>query len=190
MAHEENGDRFIRPGQAGVTGVSPVAQATALGRAPDPADADPLRLTYALGRMHAAMRSAMAAELARRGLTISEFTALSVLGLRSGLSNAQLARRSLVTPQAMNKVLSALEGKGLVTRGDSPGGHPGGHHRARRIELTEAGRLVLQRAEADVAVLEAVAFYGTTAQERALLVSRLQEATERLGRTIPMNPEL
>lgn len=174
-----------------MTSSSQVAQATASEGLPDRADdGAPLRLTYALGRLHAVMRAAMAAELARYGLTVSEFTALSVLGVRSRLSNAQLARRSLVTPQAMNKVLASLEGKGLVTRSDSSGGDPRGHHRARMTELTEAGRLKLERVEEAVAVLETVAFYGTTIQERALLVERLQEATERLGRTIPMNPEL
>ena len=64
--------------------------------------ADPLRLAYALGRLHAVYRAALANELRRHDLTVPEFTALSVLGPGSGLSNAQLARRSMVTPQAMS----------------------------------------------------------------------------------------
>ena len=42
----------------------------------------------------------------------AEVHALSILRDRPGLSNAQLARRSYVTPQSMNEVLAALEAEG------------------------------------------------------------------------------
>ena len=47
------------------------------------------------------------------GLTTLQYTTLSVLG-RQGrpLSNAQLARRAYMTPQAMSEVIEALESKG------------------------------------------------------------------------------
>ena len=45
-------------------------------------------------------------------LSLNQYTTLSVLDQRGGLSNAQLARRSLVSPQSMNEVLLALEQRG------------------------------------------------------------------------------
>src|ERR1700761_1754771 len=74
------------------------------------------RLAYAVGRFHTVLRAEMSRRLAPEGLSVPEFTALSVLSARGGLSNAELARRSFVTPQAMNQVLSSLEEKELVTR--------------------------------------------------------------------------
>ena len=41
-------------------------------------------------------------------IALTGYTALSVLRAQDGLSNAQLARRSLVTPQSMSEVLALL----------------------------------------------------------------------------------
>ena len=46
------------------------------------------------------------------GLTTLQYTTLSVLGAAGELSNAQLARRSYMTPQSMSEVIEALEGPG------------------------------------------------------------------------------
>ena len=58
----------------------------------------------------------MRARLAEWELSVQEYTSLSVLGARPGLSNAQLARRALVTPQSMIEILSKLESRGGVGR--------------------------------------------------------------------------
>jgi len=70
---------------------------------------------------------------------------MSVLGARPGLSNAQLARRALMTPQAMIEILSKLENRGLVRREVDPS-----HARILRAELTGAGNDLL--AEANPAI--------------------------------------
>ena len=69
------------------------------------------------------------------GLTLPAYTALSVLRVKDGLSNAHLARLSLVTPQSMSEVLAQLVDKGYVRRRAEPG-----HGRVIRIELTRAGQ--------------------------------------------------
>jgi len=97
------------------------------------------RLAYAVGRFHTVLRAELARRLAPEGLSVPEFTALSVLSARGGLSNAELARRSFVTPQAMNQVLASLEEKELVSR-PAAGGQARGHHRARGAKLTTKGR--------------------------------------------------
>ena len=78
--------------------------------------------SYLIGRTDRLIRAQLESELVDTGLSLSEFTALSVLARRPGLSNARLARRSLVTPQAMHKVVRSLEESGLVTRSALPEG--------------------------------------------------------------------
>src|SRR5690625_2223368 len=58
---------------------------------------DPIRLTYLIGRLDHAVRRELDKRLAAHDLTVAQFTTLSVLTFRPGLSNAQLARRVYVT---------------------------------------------------------------------------------------------
>jgi MarR family len=77
-------------------------------------------LSYLIGRLDRILRHAIDNAVRGHGLTVAQYTTLSVLGAGTPLSNAQLARRSLVTPQAMNEVLLALEGRALVRRNARP----------------------------------------------------------------------
>jgi hypothetical protein len=53
------------------------------------------RISYIIGRLEdRALSLAVEERVAEHGLTLLQYTALSVLRLRSGLSNAQLARRT------------------------------------------------------------------------------------------------
>lgn len=49
-----------------------------------------------------------------------QYTALTVLRNRDGLTSAQLARRSFVTPQSMSDVVVTLADRGLILRRDDP----------------------------------------------------------------------
>jgi DNA-binding MarR family transcriptional regulator len=143
-------------------------------------DAEPgLRLIYAVGRFHTVLRAELVRRLAPEGLTVSEFTALSVLSARGGLSNAQLARRSFVTPQAMNQVLASLEKKGLVTR-PAPGSHPSAHHRARGAKLTATGRRQAARANRIVDEIEDAAFASLDRAQRGALAAMLRDSAQQL----------
>lgn len=110
---------------------------------------DELRLAYLVGRADRLLRGHMEEVLAEVGLTVNELTALSVLAARPGLSNARLARRSLVTPQAMHKVMSSLEARGLVSRTAAEGGG-----RAMGAFITEVGADLLAEAEVLVGRVE------------------------------------
>ncbi len=81
-----------------------------------------LTTSYLIGRTDRIIRARLEAVLLDTGLSLPEFTALSVLVARPGLSNARLARRSLVSPQAMHKVVRSLEDAGLVARTAHPSG--------------------------------------------------------------------
>jgi len=69
---------------------------------------------------------------------VAGYTVLSLLADRPGQSNAQLARRSFMTPQAMNEVLLRLADDGLVARKVSAD-----HARVQLARLTVRGRSVL-----------------------------------------------
>ena len=85
-----------------------------------------------------------------RGLSVNQYTTLSVLDRRSGLSNAQLARRALVSPQSMNEVLVILEQRGLVRRRAHPE-----HGRILQARLTAKGRRLLAACDDEVHEVEA-----------------------------------
>jgi DNA-binding MarR family transcriptional regulator len=91
------------------------------------------------------------AVLGNLGVSTPEYTALSVLARREGLSSAQLARRTLVSAQAMNQLVIGLEKRRLIARKADPG-----HGWIQRASLTPAGRKLLaecDRATADVEAL-------------------------------------
>ncbi|HET6173264.1 MAG TPA: MarR family transcriptional regulator [Gaiellales bacterium] len=107
------------------------------------------RLSYVIGRLDRVLRRRLSAAVEPAGLTLPAYTALSVLRAQDGLSNARLARRSLVTPQSMSEVLSLLVEQGYVRRLAEPG-----HGRVIRIELTKAGSRALERCDRAVDEVE------------------------------------
>jgi DNA-binding MarR family transcriptional regulator len=100
-------------------------------------------LSYIIGRLDRAIRNRLLEILAPLELSIPQFTTLSVLKRRPGLSNAQLARRALILPQSMIQVIAALERRQLVERAPDPA-----HNRILQTRLTAAGLALVQRAEA------------------------------------------
>jgi DNA-binding MarR family transcriptional regulator len=107
------------------------------------------RISYVIARLDRAIRREIAEMAAPYGLTATQFTALSVLRTGKGLSNAQLARRSYVTPQSMIEMLGTLEAKGLIVRSPAPD-----HGRILRTELTVKGRRLLSRCDAAINRME------------------------------------
>jgi DNA-binding MarR family transcriptional regulator len=130
----------------------------------DMTDAGDQPLGYLLYRMMAALRPAVTARLQPLGLVLGEFVCLRILSMAPGRSNAELARDTNVSPQAMNNVLRALQDRGIVTR---PASVPSG--RALPAELTSKGKALLDRAEAAVrGADEQVLANLTRAQQRQL----------------------
>ncbi len=121
-------------------------------------------LLYLVGRMDRVVRRAIGAVLKAQGLSVNQYTTLSVLDRRSGLSNAQLARRALVSPQSMNEVLLTLEERGLVRRRAHPD-----HGRILQARLTAKGRSLLARCDADVHEVEARMVSGLGDEDRTAL---------------------
>ena len=104
--------------------------------------ARPPRTTYLVKQLELAIRAAMDVITGEFGVTSLQYTALSVLARHPGLSAAQMAKRSFVSPQAGNEMVKILERKGLITR------TPDAHNRhIRRINLTSAGQTVLSQCD-------------------------------------------
>ena len=96
------------------------------------------RLTYLVKRLEMAERSRMEEVLGPLGMSLQQYTALSLLERRGGLSSAQLARRHYVTPQAMHLLVTAMERDGLIERRVD-----GENRRILRAWLTERGEEAL-----------------------------------------------
>jgi DNA-binding MarR family transcriptional regulator len=108
------------------------------------------RVGYLVYRVERRLRARLDEELRLHGISTPEYTALSLLRERDGLSCAQLARWALVTPQAMNLVISALERRKLVRRRPDPN-----HRRVLRASVTAKGLELLERCDQSVDRIEA-----------------------------------
>jgi DNA-binding MarR family transcriptional regulator len=133
-------------------------------------------VSYIMGRLDLALRRNLSEGLASVGVTLPQYTALSVLRERGALSNAQLARRVLITPQSTIKVISALENKGLITRVPDPD-----HGRILRTLLTPNGQDVLEACDGVAQQVEAKMLEELSAEQRNELHSSLKSCVRMLG---------
>ncbi len=133
-------------------------------------------LIYAVGRVNQAIVREMRARLAGFSLSVQEYTTLSVLAARPGLSNAQLARRALVTPQSMIEIVAKLEARKLVLRTVDPV-----NARVLRAELTRSGRGLLRRADPAIAEVETVVLAALPARERAAVKRGMLRVMDQLS---------
>ena len=102
-------------------------------RRPAPDAARP-RVTYLVGRLNRVLRRRLGEALTPYKLSVPQYTTLSVLHARGNLSNAELAKRAFISPQAMNEVIQGLEARKLVARQASAS-----HGRIVQLLLTQQG---------------------------------------------------
>ncbi len=133
-------------------------------------------LIYAIGRVNQGIRREMRTRLKAFSLTVQEYTTLSVLAARPGLSNAQLARRALVTPQSMIEILAKLESRRLARRSVDPE-----NARVLRAELTRAGWTLLRAADPVIAEVEQQVLGAMTAREREIVVPAMRRVMGQLS---------
>ena len=92
-----------------------------------PPQASPaLRAWAQLLRGHAATTRLLSAELQEHGLTINDYEALFLLSQAEGgrLKRVELARRLVLTPSGVTRLLEGLEAAGLVERAACSGRPP------------------------------------------------------------------
>jgi DNA-binding MarR family transcriptional regulator len=138
------------------------------------------RVSYVVARLDRALRREIDSLLREHGLTATQYTALSVLASRSGLSNAQLARRSYVTPQSMSQLIAALERGELIERIPDPD-----HRRILRAQLTAKGAQVLASCDAAVDAMERRMLRAVPPGERDRLRLQLIDCVRGLDAGLP-----
>ena len=73
-----------------------------------------------------------------KGVTLTQYMILSMVSDVHGMSSADIARRSNVSKQATNEMITALERLELIVRSEDAN-----NQRIRRIKLTPKGRRLL-----------------------------------------------
>ena len=133
------------------------------------------RFIYAIGALDRTIRRQLGGALEPFSLTIAEYTALSLLRRDGGHSNAELARRALVSPQAMNEVIQSLERRQIIRRRPSET-----HGSILSTYLTAAGRELLARCDLAVDAMEETMLAGVTTATARQTVSLLLACVRNL----------
>src|SRR5215210_2972527 len=133
------------------------------------------RVGYQMKRAQHALRVEMDKALREVGMTTAQYAALSVLEEAPGLSGAELARRSFVTPQTMNAILANLGSAGLVVRRPHPE-----HGRVLQAYLTEMGEESVARAHGLVEDVERRMLEGVSRDDRHRLLEALRGCADAL----------
>jgi DNA-binding MarR family transcriptional regulator len=134
-------------------------------------------LLYLLKQVELAVRFRLDELLRPAGLTVLQYTALTVLERHPNLTSAQLARNSFVTAQTMSDMVTALRAQGLIERSRDPE-----DRRRLVLALTPDGQALLDRFRGQVDALEKEMLAGLTAtQARQLRTSLLSCRTALSG---------
>jgi DNA-binding MarR family transcriptional regulator len=107
-------------------------------------------LTYLLRQAHGAVRLAADRALSVEGMTQAQHSALTMIRAYDGLSAADLARITMLTPQTINGIVRALEVRGAIRKQPDPI-----HGRILRLQVTEEGLALNTRCRLLVRPIEA-----------------------------------
>ncbi|MAK55299.1 MAG: MarR family transcriptional regulator [Pusillimonas sp.] len=109
----------------------------------------PTGFAYLIGRLDRKLNKQLRSRLAPFGLTVAQYTFLSVFRTYGHMSNAKLAERSLISPQSANEMVNLMESKGLIARRVEAA-----QGRAIPIVLTRKGHALLDDCDKVVAHVE------------------------------------
>ncbi len=132
-------------------------------------------VAYMVGRLDRALRRQFRLVLEPLGLTLGQYTALSVFCSSGRLSNAKLAERTMVSPQAANELIKGMEKSGWIVRKPDPN-----HGRIIQISLTKDGKQLLTRCNKVIAKMEREMLKGLSKKEIATLHGQLRGAVGML----------
>lgn len=107
-------------------------------------------LLYLLRQASTVVQQATDRQLAPHGLTLAQYSALTMIAAYDGLSSADLAKLSMLTPQSAHETVQRLLNADLVRRRPKPG-----HRRVLLLEITDEGRRLLALARRSCDEIEA-----------------------------------
>ncbi|NLE22939.1 MAG: MarR family transcriptional regulator [Actinobacteria bacterium] len=136
--------------------------------------------TYVIKQVELALRPYILGACAAAGMTTAQFTALTVLERRPGITSSELARRSFVRAQTMAQTMDPLLESGLVRRERDPQ-----HARRMRLYLTDKGAAAIADARPQVDQLEQLLTTGFTEDEAAAFGNYLRRVRHSLVHGTP-----
>jgi len=146
-------------------------------RRPRPSIHDgPPSVLYTVKQVELAVRHHLDDLLKPAGITALQYTALTVLDRRDGLTLTELARNSFVKVQSMADLLRPLYRQELISRRADPA-----HGRRQLLSLTPVGRALLDEYEHQASRLEHEMLGSLTAAEVELLRSMLARCRTALA---------
>lgn len=119
-------------------------------------------LGYLLRQAHAAVRLTMERTLADLGVTSPQFAVLTMLNAYPGLSGADVARLTFLTPQTVGVIIRNLERDGAIAMTPHPV-----HGRIQQWTLTPRGAMLLKACRERVIALEKRLAAGLDAKAEA-----------------------
>jgi DNA-binding MarR family transcriptional regulator len=131
---------------------------------------------YMVKQLEQVIRSHLDELLRPLGLTTLQYTALTVLERRDGLTSAQLARHSFVRPQTMHEMITSLDERGFIQRERDPA-----NRRVLLISLTQQGRRMVAKYDEEVRRLEEVMLSDLTLHQRKTLRDALDTCRRSLA---------
>lgn len=135
-----------------------------------------ITLLYLIKQLELAVRSHLDETVRDAGLTVLQYTALTVLERHPQLTSAQLARNSFVRAQTMAQMITVLDDRGLITRERDPKSH-----RQYLLSLTPEGHRVLRQLREPVRDIEKEMIAGLTETEIGQFREALQSCRLALG---------
>ena len=131
-------------------------------------------LGYLLRQASNAVRLGIDRSLEDLGVTQPQFLVMTMINAYPGISGAEVARLTMLTPQTISLIVANLERDGRLRRAMSPD-----HGRVQQMELTEEGQSLLARCRERTSRLDARLSDGLTADQEQFLRSWLVEIATR-----------
>jgi DNA-binding MarR family transcriptional regulator len=147
------------------------------------------RTLYLLTQTSQGLRAQLEKALCSLEITGLQYTVLSIVAARGGLSSSDLSRWFFVTPQTMNEIVIGLHRRGMLERKNDAK-----NRRTLRMTLSPAGRKLLANCHSVADLIEADAFAALAPQQlrqlRRVLSSLLMRLGEKNAVELPLHAPL
>lgn len=131
------------------------------------------RIGYVLKEVQSKLRAQLNEAIGVHGITVSQYAVLAALESNPGISNAELARQSFVTPQTMMRILKNLKGLSLIDRKPHPE-----HGRILQTILTAEGKQLISACHEEVLKVENQMLNPLTLIEQEQLMELLKRCVD------------